>query len=263
MSLLVSSSAARVSCQPDSLPPDAKSTSKSGHSSTLRQFLDNRPQLPRSDVSPSRNLSRAVMASGLIPRDSQCLPASPYPNQSNRKRKLSYLTTMDNLCNVIESQKHWTSGRDGFDTKCKFRFSVYWDQDSMRWYVPKEQQGCLQHAGHMREDPLNIRLNSKFLGTKEQRQNIVDAVDSEVRPASAARIFETQSGEHLDWHQVNYLKRVKGKNASLPNETAADKLIRELSSDASKSFILLFADIDVGSSLITIKTKKRKTGGPK
>ncbi|EJK56457.1 hypothetical protein THAOC_23651 [Thalassiosira oceanica] len=111
----------------------------------------------------------------------------------------------------------------------------------------------------MREDPLNIRLNSKFLGTKEQRQNIVDAVDSEVRPASAARIFETQSGEHLDWHQVNYLKRVKGKNASLPNETPADKLIRELSSDASKSFILLFADIDVGSSLITIKTKKRKT----
>lgn len=396
MSLLVSSSAARVSCQPDSLPPDAKSTSKSGHSSTLRQFLDNRPQLPRSDVSPSRNLSHAVMASGLIPRDSQCLPASPYPTQSNRKRKLSYLTTMDNLCNVIESQKHWTSGpihftsassksndapmtvdlaktmekgknkprkgkrndttcywlmsclnkndretvsevksifinacksagfkvggeyeprhesivfecnrskfinrdkslqqsrisyekriatlgvseqekpfirrgkrsskpiegRDGFDTKCKFRFSVYWDQDSMRWYVPKEQQGCLQHAGHMREDPLNIRLNSKFLGTKEQRQNIVDAVDSEVRPASAARIFETQSGEHLDWHQVNYLKRVKGKNASLPNETPADKLIRELSSDASKSFILLFADIDVGSSLITIKTKKRKT----
>ncbi|EJK56484.1 hypothetical protein THAOC_23617 [Thalassiosira oceanica] len=80
-------------------------------------------------------------------------------------------------------------GRDGFDTKCKFRFSVYWDQDSMRWYVPKEQQGCLQHAGHMREDPLNIRLNSKFLGTKEQRQNIVDAVDSEVRPASAA-LFE-------------------------------------------------------------------------
>ncbi|EJK62021.1 hypothetical protein THAOC_17386 [Thalassiosira oceanica] len=111
MSLLVSSSAARVSCQPDSLPPDAKSPSKSGHSSTLRQFLDNRPQLPRSDVSPSRNLSHAVMASGLIPRDSQCLPASPYPTQSNRKRKLSYLTTMDNLCNVIESQKHWGNRR--------------------------------------------------------------------------------------------------------------------------------------------------------
>ena len=308
LSLLGSSSTQGTAlCEPDGLVPPAQSERTSGPnaSHSLRQFRDRRPPLPRSDVSPSRHLGSAVMASGLIPRGSRCFPASP---TLPRKRQISYLSTMDDLNNAIEMQKNWTSGpikfsaatsmsndapmivdltetldksknnpkagkrndtncywlpstlnkndeetvaevksifvnacksagckvggqyekklnsivfecnrskfinrennlkqsrdayekrlkklgvseeekpfvqrekrtskpikgRAGFDTQCKFRFSAFWDEQSGRWYIPKEQKGCRDHAGHMREVPSNIRVSSKFLGTREQRQN--------------------------------------------------------------------------------------------
>ena len=99
-----------AACQPDCVSPSAQSERTSASEvSSLKQYMDSRPQLSRSGLSPTRNLRSAVMATGLIPRGSQCLPAPPSSN-SSRKRNLSYLSTLDNLGNTIELQKNWTSG---------------------------------------------------------------------------------------------------------------------------------------------------------
>ena len=140
---------------------------------------------------------------------------------------------------------------------CPFRFCVYWCSVKERWYFPHMQRRCASHIGHINVDSSLVRLHADMAGSAHERQIAKDALECEVAATATSSLFEKRTGHCLEWYQVHYLKS-KNKNRLMmggTDTTAADRLVAWLSSDKSRSFILLFAEYD--SDLITIKTKKR------
>jgi len=46
----------------------------------------------------------------------------------------------------------------GEETKCPFRFNVYWCPTNSRWCLPKQQRGSANHCGHISKCPGLVRL---------------------------------------------------------------------------------------------------------
>ncbi|KAL7539501.1 hypothetical protein ACHAXR_009346 [Thalassiosira sp. AJA248-18] len=87
-----------------------------------------------------------------------------------------------------------------------------------------------------------------------------DSFKSHISTTATASLLQTRTGECLDWQQVHYLKRKEenqlvltgGGSGTAP--TNADRLLTYLSSDPTKSFVMLYGDYNSG--MLTIKTKR-------
>ena len=155
-------------------------------------------------------------------------------------------------------------GDENNDTKCDFRFVVYWDEVKQRWFLPHQQGGCKDHCGHMHVNPSLIRLHSKHAIATDELKVAKDALNSKISATATAQLIKTRTGEELEWQQVQYLK-TKDKNDLVMNAkgaqaTAVDRLFANLRNDPEKSFVALFAESDK-SGLLTIKTKKVNANG--
>ena len=145
---------------------------------------------------------------------------------------------------------------------CNFKFSVYWDERIKRWFVPHLQSGNIHHCGHFHLDPSLIRMPSHVAVNAEELQIAKDALESNISPSATQSLVQTRTDANLEVHQLSYLKRKVDRDNLIMNgasnvETVADRLVSWLTSDPTKSFILLFAENDPNSGLLKIKKRKQ------
>lgn len=161
-------------------------------------------------------------------------------------------------------------GDDGSsDTKkvkkaCPFRFRLYWDETRSRWFLPRQQRGCLDHCGHLQENPEFLRIRTKFAPT-EEIQLSEDALECHISATETSNLLSKRTGLNLEWHQMHYLKEKKKNDAVMDaheslgtgkaNITAVDRLLADLENDPKSSYVALFGEFDSG--LLTIKTKRK------
>ncbi|KAL7548079.1 hypothetical protein ACHAWF_011362 [Thalassiosira exigua] len=146
---------------------------------------------------------------------------------------------------------------------CPFNFNMFWDESHKRWFLPRKQFGSSMHVGHFKIEPQHVRLASKHSLSDPEQQLSLDCYDTGMDNTSTAALIEqrTGSGSLVTWHQLRYMKN-KHKNLMLTGDatdnapTPADRLVRQLSRDPSKSFVALFAEFHSG--LVTIKTRSKR-----
>ncbi len=150
-------------------------------------------------------------------------------------------------------------GKEGH-TLCHFKFRVYYDESSKRWFLPIEQSGNPKHCGHVQEPPEHLRIQC-HLAPAEEVQISSDALNAQVPISATGSLFHERTGMTLESHQLRYLQQKNLKTDDLlmdvtgPPTTAMDKLLAELRSDPSCHFICLYGEYN--SNLLTIKTRKR------
>ena len=153
---------------------------------------------------------------------------------------------------------------DGDET-CKFCFRVYWDEHWNRWFLPKQQSGCLDHCGHSHFAPKYLRMPTKFVSQNEL-DLAKDCFATKNPTTTTTKLLNHRSDIGLEWHQLHYLKTKKKNDlviqdmdpSLVPNNaeiTAADRLLASLKNKPNVSYIALTAELNSG--LITLK-KRRK-----
>ena len=142
--------------------------------------------------------------------------------------------------------------------KCKFMFSVFWDNLHSRWFIPKEQSGCKHHTGHPHIDHPQIRLQSRHALTVEEIGVAESAVASDITPRQTATMVQNRTGVSLERRQLEYISRRQDRAAFLANgnSSPADKLSAYFL-QTGVSHVALYADYD--SQLLTIKQKTRSS----
>ena len=99
---------------------------------------------------------------------------------------------------------HQTEKPTGDDPSCPFLFRVYWSSLHMRWFIPHKQAGNIQHLGHHKRDPDDIRMWSNSLD-KATKDLIAVAVKMRLRPPIIARFIYEQCGIELEPYQLGHL----------------------------------------------------------
>ena len=87
------------------------------------------------------------------------------------------------------------------DTSCKFHFTVYWCAKKKRWFIPMQQQGCLDHCGQMKIEPKELRIQSRFV-QREEIEVSKDALGVKIPSTATASLLHKRTGLSLEWHQL-------------------------------------------------------------
>ena len=126
-----------------------------------------------------------------------------------------------------------------------------------------QQRGCLDHCGHMKIEPKELRIQSRFV-QREEIEVSKDALGVKIPSTATASLLHKRTGLSLEWHQLQYLK-TKDKNELVmqsreANEsghvTAADRLLAELDNDPRTSYMCLFGEYNSG--LLKVKLKRKR-----
>ena len=153
-------------------------------------------------------------------------------------------------------------GMEGHDELCPVCFKIYFDVHSNRWFVWKGQKGEIVHQGHKQREPLDIRLETKYLLTEEDDELADQTAKSFISTAATKSLMETRhedkvlgvSYQQLYHRQRKKEKELEDKQATLA--TSCDKLVHYLTVTEDISWVGLFADPT--TNLLSIRKKKSK-----
>ncbi len=84
---------------------------------------------------------------------------------------------------------------------CFFKFRLYYDESSKRWFLPMQQSGNPNHCGHVREPPEHLRIQC-HLAPKEEVQISSDALNAQVPISATGSLFHERTGMTLESHQL-------------------------------------------------------------
>ena len=157
----------------------------------------------------------------------------------------------------------------GVHTKCNFRFNVYWDPTSSRWFLPKEQRGNANHCGHGQTPSELLRVRAKTTGL-DAIELAQQALSAQIRAASVQALLRERTGIELETSQIRHINR-KAVNESLRlnmaetghpggddpdyHPTAADRLLLNLDNCPTASYVVIFADCETDSLRIRARSK--------
>ena len=215
--------------------------------------------------------SNKIAAAKRIRTKKTTAPSAPKSAKSQRPIKPLAKQPVNELPLELESENKVESACTGIQnplllgypnySRCLFKFSIHWDDDLTRWFLPHHQKGCVSHCGHVRLESSLLRLRTKHVLNENELQVTNDSLESKISATATAGLIETRTGIQLEWHQVHYLKTkdrnklvMNGGTSNPSNATAVDRLIADLSNDKTKSFIMLFAEKKSG--LLTVKEKR-------
>ena len=85
---------------------------------------------------------------------------------------------------------------------CNFAFSASWDEDSSRWFIPREQMGCATHTGHPQEETAHLRLRREVVPDAENKQLAKNAEETLIRAPTTQKLMFTRTGHMLKRNQV-------------------------------------------------------------
>ena len=148
---------------------------------------------------------------------------------------------------------------------CPFLFSVYWNEDFKRWYIPEKQPGCANHTGHIRLTR-DIAPARKEDMPEDELAIAMDCIDSKMKASALDKLIMKRNGISLTTGRLEYLKKIQKDitsnrcisanlgNGKLVNpQTPADRLLAHFDADEKSSYVALYAEFD--SQNITIRKK--------
>jgi hypothetical protein len=179
------------------------------------------------------------------------------PLSTHRKRKKKKKGNKSKAKNTPVQRKKAvnTTGMPvkGLSEKCPFQFCVYWDPNINRWFLPAEQQGSLQHCGHLWCQPELVSLPVKALprdeiimasdGTKEfMKASMLEALlfrrNATTIPTQKLKYFQSCQKRMAENPMLSFLRTgEQSHDANLPTpSTPADLILADLDADPSSSY---------------------------
>jgi hypothetical protein len=156
------------------------------------------------------------------------------------------------------------------DDCCPFCFNVFWDTSQQRWYLPKEQRGNPNHAGHIRRTPDIAPARALDLPLDEQKL-ACDLNESNVPLSTMDNIIFSRNNLSLSQGKLEYLRTKQreveldralssdfGADPILHPKTAADRLLAHFDTDETSKYVALFGEYDSGRLTIKKKRKHKK-----
>jgi hypothetical protein len=146
------------------------------------------------------------------------------------------------------------------DDRCSFQFPVYWDEEIKLFYIWEKNAGCLEHKGHPKVHPDEIKVNLKDL-PPEETQVASQMFDVHANTSTTAALLAERTGLHLTSSQMLYMRRrrraIRLAAEGFDNDASspADRLLHQLESDSTVSYVILTAEWD--TSLITVRRSNR------
>jgi hypothetical protein len=199
------------------------------------------------------------------------------PLSTHRKRKKKKKGNKSKAKNTPVQRKKAvnTTGMPvkGLSEKCPFQFCVYWDPNINRWFLPAEQQGSLQHCGHLWCQPELVSLPVKALprdeiimasdGTKEfMKASMLEALlfhqNATTIPTQKLQYFQSCQKRMAENPMLSFLwTGEQSHDANLPMpSTPADLILADLDADPSSSYVAMYGKYD--SELLTIHQKHKR-----
>jgi hypothetical protein len=133
--------------------------------------------------------------------------------------------------------------------RCKFRFTLFWDQELHLWYFDEFATGNLEHNGHCRRDEREVKVSTLDIG-EEDKQIAAELDKVHASSNTAQALLEERTGVLLTSGQMQHL-RVKSRGEELCDQgidekaSAAEKALHYLENvDETASYVARFADFD-------------------
>lgn len=183
-------------------------------------------------------------------------------NKAHNEKKRSTSENKTKGKGLTENKKKSTKpikGMEGNDKLCPVCFKIYLDKPSNRWFVWRGQKGEIVHCGHKQREPLDIRLETKYLLTEEDDELADQTAKSFISTSATKSLMETRHEGKvlgLTYQQLYYRHRKKEKELQDKQETSCDKLVHYLTVTEDISWVGLFADPT--TNLLSIRKKKSK-----
>ena len=138
--------------------------------------------------------------------------------------------------------------------QCVFCFYLHWAEESLRWFLPRLQGGNIKHTRHCHAHPNKIKLlRSTHACSTEELQLASESFKSKISVSATSYLLKTRCGEQLDHYQVQFLKTKQRKEELVligahgaSSQTNSDKPLAYLSTDTTKSFVMLFGEFNSG-----------------
>ena len=194
-------------------------------------------------VVTTRTPKEPVVSTGMFKLTYSCNRGRVFTQSKNRKK----------------NRKADHERADSKDDTCKFTFCVYFDPNLQRYLLPRRQGGSHTHTGHCRLDSCQVKIRKSVID-KQQMEELMRELSVNINPSTIAKLFETRTGDTLSTNQLRgYLKQA-GNDLLLGNggKSPAERLLAQLRSDPSITFVALTADVSMGN-LITIRQSRRKS----
>ena len=181
----------------------------------------------------------------------------------------------NNLIRHLSKQKkkipHQSEKPTADDPSCPFSFRVYWSSLHLRWFLPHKQAGNIQHLGHHRRDPDQIRMWSNSLD-KPTKDLIAVAVKMRLRPPTIARFIYEQCKIELEPYQLGYLYKKldfqdlvinraicfdTSPSQAMKDMSPVDWLLRSIEARTDYSYVSIFAHYDTDELRITLRERQK------
>ena len=191
-------------------------------------------------------------------------------SKSQPKQALKMLTQCPVIkrgdSNIADSDTEHTSN-DVANVICPFTFGVYWHPIVQRWFIPKQQSGCVKHCGHLKRTSDQVRIGKNHVPSKDQKL-MHDLLSSHFVAPAVSTVIYNRSGIDLEPYQIydmhktlkdsiflNQRPGFRKENGHNARPTAADSLLANLDANPRASYIVLYGDYD--SNLLTIRRRSK------
>eukprot|EP00571_Detonula_confervacea_P012583 CAMPEP_0172311470 /NCGR_PEP_ID=MMETSP1058-20130122/14750_1 /TAXON_ID=83371 /ORGANISM="Detonula confervacea, Strain CCMP 353" /LENGTH=412 /DNA_ID=CAMNT_0013024643 /DNA_START=74 /DNA_END=1312 /DNA_ORIENTATION=+ len=126
------------------------------------------------------------------------------------------------------NKKQPVKGDNDNGTLCKFRFSVYWDEDKERWFLPHLQSGCIRHCGHLHINPSDDNHdddNNMLINDQDNAEEINYRMYEDVCNLASAK---GEAGRKILCHGLNSIRAklmsIGGPQPSISGQTPDDEI---------------------------------------
>jgi len=150
---------------------------------------------------------------------------------------------------------------------CPFKFRVFFDPDSERWFFPKEQTGSKVHMNHYQKTSLGSIVVPTSDMSKHNKRVMMQMLALNFQ-TSKVKAWHNIAGEyHVTQDQVNSLhkffkdgryKDPTTDSLCCPSKNNIDALLESMTEDPKCSVIWISSSKETAESLITIKTSKKR-----
>ena len=148
-----------------------------------------------------------------------------------------------------------TSGRPipGRDDKCPCFFRVYFHTQIKRWFLFRQNPGCLDHVGHPQLSPERIRSSIKELAP-ETMQQLSERLSKEFPLDCLRSILNEEKGINVTQDQIRHVRRTIDAHQTT---SRGDRILDQLNGNPMLNHTALLASCEMSGYYIRTQTKGR------
>ena len=187
--------------------------------------------------------------------------------QCYRKKKAEKSTSKKGKGDNNQQAGGKTTLRAGVgESRCSFFFSIWFDFNLNRWFLPAQQGGCSTHVGHPQPDNNNVIQRGTSCVTEEEMETFMEQFQASFPPNMVRAWFREHRNITFTRHQVRGLQMKHRSQWSLyqiPKEHKGyvDVLINFLRDNNSIDSVILTGEREVATQDINIYLSKRQRDG--